>query len=103
MRDDWEKMRLHYDPRKPKILRSGNAPIDSSRKPKNQRAKIETFMKKILLSALLSCSVLSAHAALFQYSISFSDVGEANPSPGASGFGTGPFCSDATTCAHRWR
>ena len=54
-------------------------------------------MKKILLSALLSCSVLSAHAALFQYSISFSDVGEANPSPGASGFGTADYDSTLHT------
>jgi hypothetical protein len=44
-------------------------------------------MRKTLLSALMACSLMSARAAVFQYSLNFSDVGEANPSPNATGSG----------------
>jgi hypothetical protein len=49
-------------------------------------------MKKILLSVLMAGSLMSAPAALYQYSIYFTDQGEANPSPGI-GFGTAAYDS----------
>jgi hypothetical protein len=45
-------------------------------------------MKKLLLPILLVGSLMSAQASVFLYNVSFSDVGEALPSPGASGTGT---------------
>jgi len=45
-------------------------------------------MKKILLPILLVGSLMSAQASVFLYNVSFSDLGEANPSPGATGTGT---------------
>ncbi len=44
-------------------------------------------MKKILLLALTACSMVSARADLFQYTLNFSSLGETQPSPG-TGFGT---------------
>ena len=44
-------------------------------------------MKRILISALTACSLVSARADLFHYTVTFSDVGEANPSAG-TGFAT---------------
>lgn len=41
---------------------------------------------KVLVSVLTACGVISAHADLFQYSVNFSDAGEALPSSG-TGFG----------------
>jgi hypothetical protein len=54
-------------------------------------------MKKALLSVLLLGAWLPAQATLFQYSVNFSDVGEANPSPGATGVGTAVYDSVAHT------
>lgn len=45
-------------------------------------------MKKIVLAALMACSLVSARAASITYFVTFSDAGEALPSPGASGSGT---------------
>lgn len=44
-------------------------------------------MKRILLPILTVCGLLSANANLFQYSVTFTDLGEANPSSG-TGLGT---------------
>ena len=49
-------------------------------------------MKKILFSALTACSLMSARADLFQYTITFTSNGEANPSP-ATGSGTADYDS----------
>jgi len=53
-------------------------------------------MKRILLSVLTSCSLISARADLFQYDITFSSAGEALPSTG-TGFGTVNYDSFAHT------
>ena len=45
-------------------------------------------MKKLILSTLLVGGLISAQASVFLYSVSFSDVGEAQASPGATGTGT---------------
>jgi len=45
-------------------------------------------MKKLILSTLLVGGLMSAQASVFLYSVSFSDVGEAQASPGATGTGT---------------
>jgi hypothetical protein len=51
-------------------------------------------MKKILLSVsvLMAVSLISAQATLFQYAVTFSSAGEANPSPG-TGSGTADYDS----------
>jgi hypothetical protein len=51
---------------------------------KNQKGQL---MKKILLSVSIACSLMSARATIFQYSVTFSSTGEANPSTG-TGAGT---------------
>ena len=51
-------------------------------------------MKNILLSVLAACSVVSARAAVFDYTVTFSDVGETLPSTG-TGFGTVSYDSTA--------
>src|SRR2546426_11109534 len=55
-------------------------------------------MKKILLSALIACSLMSAHAALLQYSVSLDGPSEspANASPGI-GSGTVNYDDSAHT------
>jgi len=53
-------------------------------------------MKKILVSILTGCSLMSAHADLFQYTVTFSDLGEANPSSG-TGFATANYDSTLHT------
>jgi CHRD domain/PEP-CTERM motif len=53
-------------------------------------------MKRILLSVLTACSLMSARADLFQYTLNFSSLGEAQPSPG-TGFGTVDYDSTAHT------
>jgi CHRD domain len=57
-------------------------------------------MKKILLSILMSCSLMSARATLFQYSVTFDGPSEspANASPGI-GFGTANYDDVAHTLA----
>ena len=45
-------------------------------------------MKKLLLSLMLVGGLMSAHASVFLYNVTFSDVGEAQASPGATGSGT---------------
>lgn len=55
-------------------------------------------MKKILISVLTACSLIPAHADLFQYTATFSDAGEANPSSG-TGFGTVDYNSTLHTLA----
>lgn len=54
----------------------------------NQTRNTRGTMKKTFFAMLFAGSFLSAPAALYQYNVSFSDVGEANPSPGATGTGT---------------
>lgn len=54
-------------------------------------------MKKSLLSIVLIGSLMSAQASVFLYNVSFSDAGEANPSPGATGFGTVSYDNVAKT------
>lgn len=44
-------------------------------------------MKHTLIPILTACGLISANANLFQYNVSFSDLGEANPSLG-TGLGT---------------
>lgn len=54
-------------------------------------------MKKSLLSIVLIGSLMSAQASVFLYNVSFSDAGEAFPSPGATGSGTVSYDNVAKT------
>ena len=51
-------------------------------------------MKKILGTLMVVVGLVSAHADLYQFSVTFSDAGEANPS---SGTGSGTVNYDSTT------
>lgn len=53
---------------------------------------------KVLVSILIACSVISARADLFHYTVNFTSAGEASPSPG-TGFGTLDYNSALHTLA----
>ncbi len=64
----------------------------AGRKSVQPRAKLrlddKPNMKRTLFAILTAGSLLSAQAAVFDYVVTFSDAGEANPSPTATGSGT---------------